>query len=258
MRYPKIDDVQMQEICNVLAAKFFKLDINDFLFVVDSYGIVEDSLPTKTLKFRIFNLLWGAYCADHSSIRIVSIIEEIMRPEKYQDSLELYQIRKEKLNNILSFIGLEISEEGQIIKYVPLEINDVIIELKARNIHLDILKNCEPYIRKKDYFDALMETVKFLFEKIQEKSKLNFDGKDLVERAFNIKNPVLRINRLVTKSERMEQQGFIYLLVGIYMMFRDPMAHERKTKIRISKKDFLDIITFISFILRKIDITVYS
>ena len=52
------------------------------------------------------------------------------------------------------------------------------------------------------------------------------DGAKLMRHAFSLNNPVLRLNRLRTRSERDQQQGYMDMFAGIMTGVRNPRAHE--------------------------------
>lgn len=52
------------------------------------------------------------------------------------------------------------------------------------------------------------------------------DGAKLMRRTFSPNNPVLKLNRLVTRSEKDQQQGYMDMFAGIMTGVRNPRAHE--------------------------------
>lgn len=68
--------------------------------------------------------------------------------------------------------------------------------------------------------------------------------------------PPVLYERLVTETELSEQKGFSNMLIGIFGAIRNPTAHAPKITWPISEQDALDIFSTISFIHRKLDITI--
>ena len=78
------------------------------------------------------------------------------------------------------------------------------------------------------YARAVEEAYKCINNTVKAKSGLSVDGQDLMNKAFSIKNPVLKLNALKTESERNEQLGYMYSLGGCMTGIRNPRAHEHQ------------------------------
>ena len=52
------------------------------------------------------------------------------------------------------------------------------------------------------------------------------DGADLMRTVFSPKNPVLKLNKLESRSEENQQQGYMHIFEGTMMGIRNPRAHE--------------------------------
>ena len=78
------------------------------------------------------------------------------------------------------------------------------------------------------YARAVEEAYKCLVNAVKDKSGLSSDGKDLMDRAFSEKNPVLKINALKTTSHKDEQIGYMLIFGGCIVGIRNPRAHDHK------------------------------
>jgi uncharacterized protein (TIGR02391 family) len=78
------------------------------------------------------------------------------------------------------------------------------------------------------YVRAVEEAYKCINNTVKAKSGLSANGQDLMNQAFSIKNPVLRLNTLKTESERNEQLGYMFSLGGCMTGIRNPRAHEHQ------------------------------
>ena len=103
-----------------------------------------------------------------------------------------------------------------------------------------------------NYFHAVFEANKGLFERIRELSGLCTDGYPLIEESFS-QNPILIINNYITQSEKDEHKGFCNLLKGLCGMFRNPEAHEPKVSWEVTEQDALEILGIISYCHRRLD-----
>jgi len=78
------------------------------------------------------------------------------------------------------------------------------------------------------YARAVEEAYKCINNTVKAKSGLSADGQDLMNQAFSIKNPVLKLNALKTDSQRDEQLGYMLSLGGCMTGIRNPRAHEHQ------------------------------
>ena len=78
------------------------------------------------------------------------------------------------------------------------------------------------------YARAVEEAYKCINNTVKAKSGLSADGQDLMNQAFSIKNPILKLNALKTDSQRDEQLGYMLSLGGCMTGIRNPRAHEHQ------------------------------
>ena len=68
---------------------------------------------------------------------------------------------------------------------------------------------------------------------------------------------VLKLNKGESRTEKDVQEGVKFLSAGQMQALRNPTAHEPALHWPISKSDCLDMLSFISYLLRQLDIAVY-
>lgn len=78
------------------------------------------------------------------------------------------------------------------------------------------------------YARAVEEAYKCLNNTVKAKSGLSMDGQDLMNQAFSLKNPVLKLSALKTDSQKDEQLGYMLILGGCMTGIRNPRAHEHQ------------------------------
>lgn len=66
---------------------------------------------------------------------------------------------------------------------------------------------------------------------------------------------MLAINPFTSDSEMGEQRGFANLVRGTFGMFRSPTAHEARIHWKMAKEDAEDLLSLVSLIHRRIDLT---
>ena len=120
-------------------------------------------------------------------------------------------------------------------------------------LHPTLLEYCKEELLTENYFHAVFEVAKGLADIIRKKSGVNEDGGELIDKVFNGKDPLLKINNYFTESEKSEQKGFANLLKGLFGTFRNPIAHEPKISWNMSEEDALDLFTLASYLLRRLD-----
>ena len=111
----------------------------------------------------------------------------------------------------------------------------------------DTIKNS--YLNE-DYTTSILNAISYIRDTIREKSNLELDGVDLINQAFNEKNPKIKVNSLKTKNDKNIQKGLRELLIGVYTHIRNPRSHD---KYKDTKEDAISIILFINYLLKTID-----
>lgn len=79
-------------------------------------------------------------------------------------------------------------------------------------------------------------------------------AKELIDKAFSIRNPLIQINDLSTETKESEHKGFANLIKGVFGMFRNTTAHSPRIIWDINENDALDILSTISLIHRRLNI----
>lgn len=95
--------------------------------------------------------------------------------------------------------------------------------------------------------NAILDAMHHFGDVLRLKSGLQSDGIALVGGALGTKDPKIKLNRLVTESERNIQAGVEQLARGLYQAIRNPRSHERVID---SKVDCDAILVFVDYLLR--------
>jgi uncharacterized protein (TIGR02391 family) len=224
---------------------------------------ITDPRIDSTKWKRIYHSLVQKQNDDKCGNNVVAFIQHVMQPSRHYDNLEWFNDTRSRLNLALSFEGVELREDGSIIKTsktrtiseAAARASKLKESLALRKVHPDIYHFCREELVADNYFHSVFEATKSIAEKIRKKTGLLSDGADLVDEAFTFKNqvPHLALNSLQTESERSEQKGFMNLLKGVFGTFRNTTAHAPKIVWKMGEQDALDILSMVSLIHRRLD-----
>lgn len=218
-----------------------------------------DSSSTKWIR------LFSAFCKKQGDANtcadILEFIRQAMKPANFIRNQDRYQVLRSNLNAALAFCGLEVKETGELVACekastlteAELRANKLKINLQERNIHPDVIKFCKAELLQNNYFHAVFEAVKSVFDKLRKRTGFIDDGHKLADKCLGGDNPKIKINALKTESEKVEQRGFHELIKGVYSMFRSPLSHEAKINWEVTQRDAEDLFTMLSMIHRRID-----
>ncbi len=167
---------------------------------------------------------------------------------------------EEKNSRLMQFLILifknNISEEVNTI----IENAGVLISTKdfdSRNYHQQIHLHCMQLYRQENYFHAVFEAAKAYNKYVQSKSQSDKDGVDLMMNVLSL-NGSLKINSGESKTEQNIQDGVKFLSAGLMQAMRNPTAHEPAIEWPINKQDCLDMLSFISYLFKQIDIAIVA
>lgn len=146
-----------------------------------------------------------------------------------------------------------ISEEVKVQK--PLEENAKIFN--ERNFHSEIIKHAEKPYKELNFASAVFECAKAFEKAVQNKSKIEAIGEKLMSTAFSLKG-TLKLNKLVSETERNEQEGIMHLAMGFMKAIKNPQSHEPVVDWPISQNDALDLLSFLSFLWKQLDKSRYE
>lgn len=96
-----------------------------------------------------------------------------------------------------------------------------------RRLHPEIRKSSSELFKNKHYLQATSEAFKKVNNMVKKKSGLHSeDGKSLMLNVFSPKKPILKLNQLISDSDKNEQEGFMHIFAGSIQGIRNPRAHD--------------------------------
>jgi len=250
-------------ICKVLGDTDSGLTGTEISQLLADCGI-PDADPTLTKWKRLFNAFAAWQNSKQLGNCVLMFVNRAMNPSLYTKNDNVFATRRDELNVVLAFSGMNVGDDGKIRRSTKAESLSEAMKratrlhdaLSSRRVHRDVLEFCKAELLDQNYFHAVFEATKSIAAKIRTISGLQSDGADLVQQAFSLSSgPLLAINPLVTETEKGEQRGFVNLLIGLFGTIRNPLAHNPKTEWDMCEQDALDILTMVSLIHRKLDRT---
>jgi uncharacterized protein (TIGR02391 family) len=152
---------------------------------------------------------------------------------------------KKSISDLMKIAGFAFNEKREL------------TEFQNRNFHPEILKNCKLLYLDGHYFHAVFEAAKIYHQLVQEKSHNSEDGQKLMINAWDPDKGTLKVTKCISVTDKNVQQGIAFLSAGLMRAVRNPTAHEPAHLWPISKEECLDILSFISFLLKKLDEATY-
>lgn len=260
-----IDNACVEEISKILGNLTSGSEISNILsrYKWKDYDI-ELKRPFTSTKWRRINesMIYEINKVNDTK-PFFRIIEVIMNPIRFNDNEETWRSSLKNINFALRFYGYEVSDAGKVIPVTPTKTyNDavkrskhLIEKLESHSIHKNIIKFCAPELLKENYFHAIFEASKSVFERVRDLTISSKDGNSLINEAFNPNNPAIIINGNYLKSndEKGQYNGLKSLLNTICYIYRNPGAHSPKLYSPKSEIDAITALILISMAHQQLD-----
>lgn len=260
---PPFKQSTLEALCEIIGGTengLTNTQIHQFILQANLEDVSSNDISLAKRK-KLFKVFANEINTHHCSNSIVRFLQIVIDPTRYVGDPSLFETRRTAINKQLAFEGIEIDESGQAIALaekasclqdIESRARGLKNKLEQRNAHLAIVAYCRSELVANNYFHAVLEANKGLFQRIRDISGLEKDGNSLVEQVFS-SNPIVIINNYISQSEKDEHSGFCNLLKGLCSMFRNPLTHEPKIEWPISEQDALDILGIISYCHRRLD-----
>jgi uncharacterized protein (TIGR02391 family) len=220
-----------------------------------------------TKRDRLFEALRSRQAKDRAANAVLACLKLALSPDRFLDRPETFDSWRGQINEALAFVGLVVTEEGAIqrlgrpaatLSEARARANRFREALRERNVHHLVISGCAAEIEDENYFHAVFETTKSLADRIRALAGLSEDGTALVDRAFGRAGhfPVLALNKLESRTDQSEHDGYANMLRGLFGAFRNTTAHRPKVNWPVSEQDALDMMTTASLLHRRLDAAV--
>lgn len=258
MMITRFDDLALRNISGVLSGILTHGKITDMLALCN---IPQAEGANK--QDRLFYAFKRIQDRNGCGNNVIDFIQKTITPKCYDDNQQ-FEHHRTAINEKLLFEGYEINERGQIVQCKKAQ---TITEAKERSqkiktkirgmkIHSEIIKYCDEEWLNEDYFHAMEEVAKSVFDRLRQMTGIQQDGSALATACFSLGQsgiPVLALNKLETESEQSEQKGFMNFCIGFYGLYRNPKAHNARVNDEVKLEHLAEVLVVASIIHERLD-----
>lgn len=213
---------------------------------------------------RIYQSLVCRQNKDKSGNCVIRFVTEALDPVRYHAKHAEMSELKGKLNEVLIYVGLEVTDEGKVARKkggaaktldeATKRAGAIYNELQRRNVHSEVLKYCNTELFQKNNFHALLEASKSIPDRLRTMTGRKEDGAILVqETLLSRDNKLVSINADEDETDRSEQKGFGNLIIGLLGMYRNTTAHPAKIHREVTDEELLEAFAAFSMVHRRLD-----
>lgn len=219
----------------------------------------EEIVHDGGTKWRFVSAAFdGLQRRDRAANGVLRIIKRAGLPEGWIGRRNQFEVFLAGVNEALEFYGLILKDDGRLIHTgsvattVARAKSEDQLAFDARNFHVSIMKHSRSHFSRGAYFHAVFEACKALDSSVRCSTASDKSGQPLMSEALSPSGKV-KVNSQRTQSERDEQQGIMYLCMGLMNAVRNPQAHEPELHWPMSREDALDVLALLSFLFRKLE-----
>lgn len=220
--------------------------------------------PYNTTKWKRLDETISYKCSTtKKATPLFKVIQYVMKPQDFINNAEGWHVWRRTINSHLMFYGYELDDAGTIISIQSVKsfteaqkrLQSFQDKLYMYEIHPLVLEFCKEELFHENYFHAILEASKSVFQRVRDISELELDGSKLIQQAFSTKQPVILIkgNMLSSDTDRSLYNGLKNLIETIVSMYRNPTAHSPKLYDETSETDAITAFTLMSLAHRILD-----
>jgi len=216
------------------------------LRIKDKYILLKQSISKYggDVSIRIVGMTWDAFNYSFRSL--------YMKPDQFtalDKAINAVTVAIERIESIPVAIGdwrdISITPRPKDHPESPTYLFD------SMQFHPKVIEASRELFKDGHYRDAIFRAFIEVNNFVKLKTGLELDGKALMTQVFRKENPIIKLNRLKTQSEKDEQEGFMFLFMGSMVGIRNPKAHDN-----IVQKDpyrTLEYLGFASLLIRRVE-----
>lgn len=253
----KIDNQDIESISKILGEELSGSAITQMFYQL-KFKDHDIERGITTTKWRRLNESIVEKCISTKKARpLFDAIEYITKPNKYVDRPDYWKNLLKSINSTLIFKGYELKDDGYVYQTKSVRtfteaqnrLKSLSEEINTLNLHKNVSKYCTEELLNEDYFHAVFEASKGLFDRVRALSGLTLDGQSLIEKSFDFKNnPLILIqgNNLDTQDEKNQYFGLINSIKTCLYLFRNHQAHAPRIYDELSLNDAIRGLMIIS------------
>lgn len=222
----------------------------------------ENSSASK--RDRINVALWNKQTKNHAANCVMTFVVNAMAPARYSKNPALFSQRQDDLNEVLVYVGLRVTDKGKLGSVrAATSLTEGLeraaslrSEMTRRRFHPAVMDSCSQEVLARNWFHASLEAVKSILQRLRDMTGKPGDGAALADTCLALgrdRQPLIAINSLDSESEESEQTGFATLVKGLSVMYRNPVAHDPRSKRTVSEEELLELLTTVSAVHRRLD-----
>ncbi len=212
----------------------------------------NEYLPWRRNSEDILESAFGITSTEYKRIADVHMTTKGTREEIQRTYVALVHRIQQEINSIIQKYETLGIEEKPTTTTKPTDTDESPIHLfDAMKFHPRIIKVSRKRFASGNYEDAIFRVFVEINNFVKEKADSDDDGKSLMSNTFNCKNPIIKLNALITQSDKDEQEGFMHLFMGAMQGIRNPKAHEN-----LSPRDplrTLEYLTLANLLMRRVE-----
>lgn len=249
-----IKEAALEEIAHTIADFYTGSQITMFFARAGHPQIVHDA----STKWRfVYEALLSISKSKYGSHEILKIVQTLCDPQAFFSIPEKHEQITNRINKVLNFYALEVSRDGAIIKKASKQTRlettpEGMKFFDSRLFHPKIKLHGRKLFLEGNYSNAVFECCKAYDKEVRVFSQIDDHGASLMGRAFPEKGPI-KLNAQQSLSEKNEQEGIMHLSRGLMFAIRNPQGHEPALDWPISQEEALDLLSFLSFLFRKLE-----
>jgi hypothetical protein len=186
---PRFSDQQLEAIAQVLGEALTGSQITRVLRRAEMY---KDVTPDATKWRRLLTAFTLQQRSDGHGTQIARAIEVAMDPIGYANAPQRFAPVRDGLNRVLAFCGMELGDDGRLrpvaaaatLTEAQRRARSLYQALAARGAHREVLRYCTAELLEDNYFHAVLEAIKGLFDRLRRRTGLTVDGHALIDQAL--------------------------------------------------------------------------
>ena len=149
------------------------------------YVRAQDEADAANKRQRIFIALWNQQARLGHRRNALEFVRQAMQPARYLRNPERFEKMRANLNRALSFAGLQVDAAGTLgaaerVSTIPEaegRARELMSDLALREVHPEVLRFCRAELLADNYFHAVQEATKSVFERLRTMTGCPGDGR---------------------------------------------------------------------------------